>query len=53
MNRKKTGNSALADIAERKFWKQYMKAYEECLNATSTELRHGMLFPPTTKRMLG
>ena len=28
---------SLADIAERKFWKQYMKAYEECLGATSTE----------------
>ena len=27
---------SLADIAERKFWKQYMKAYEECLSATST-----------------
>jgi PPK2 family polyphosphate:nucleotide phosphotransferase len=27
---------SLADIAERKFWKQYMKAYEECLAATST-----------------
>jgi PPK2 family polyphosphate:nucleotide phosphotransferase len=26
----------LADIEERKFWKQYMKAYEECLRATST-----------------
>ena len=26
----------LADIAERKYWKQYMKAYEECLGATST-----------------
>jgi len=25
-----------ADIEERKFWKQYMKAYEECLSATST-----------------
>ena len=25
-----------ADIAERKFWKQYMKAYEQCLSATST-----------------
>ena len=24
------------DIAERKFWKQYMKAYEKCLGATST-----------------
>jgi len=25
-----------SDIAERNFWKQYMKAYEECLSATST-----------------
>jgi PPK2 family polyphosphate:nucleotide phosphotransferase len=27
---------SLADIEERKFWKQYMLAYEECLSATST-----------------
>jgi len=27
---------SLADIEERKFWKQYMKAYEKCLKATST-----------------
>lgn len=27
---------SLADIAERKFWKEYMQAYEECLSATST-----------------
>jgi PPK2 family polyphosphate:nucleotide phosphotransferase len=27
---------SLADIQERKFWKEYMKAYEECLSATST-----------------
>ena len=27
---------SLADIEERKFWKQYMKAYEDCLSATST-----------------
>ncbi len=25
-----------ADVEERKFWKHYMKAYEECLSATST-----------------
>ena len=25
-----------ADIKERKFWKDYMKAYEQCLGATST-----------------
>lgn len=28
---------SLADIEERKFWKQYMTAYEECLSATSTD----------------
>jgi PPK2 family polyphosphate:nucleotide phosphotransferase len=27
---------SLADIEERKFWKDYMKAYEECLSTTST-----------------
>ncbi|MES1998894.1 MAG: ADP-polyphosphate phosphotransferase [Pseudomonadota bacterium] len=28
---------SLADIEERKFWKQYMQAYEACLSATSTK----------------
>jgi len=27
---------SLADIHERKFWKRYMEAFEECLRATST-----------------
>ena len=27
---------SLADIHERKYWKQYVKAFEACLNATST-----------------
>ncbi len=27
---------SMADIQERKFWKDYIKAYEECLSATST-----------------
>ena len=27
---------SLADVEERKFWKQYMTAYEKCLGATST-----------------
>jgi polyphosphate kinase 2 (PPK2 family) len=27
---------SLADIHERKYWKHYMQAYEDCLNATST-----------------
>ena len=28
---------SLADVAERRFWSQYMRAYEECLGATSTK----------------
>jgi PPK2 family polyphosphate:nucleotide phosphotransferase len=28
---------SIYDIQERKLWKQYMKAYEQCLEATSTE----------------
>ena len=28
---------SMADIEERKFWKRYMKAFEACLSATSTE----------------
>jgi PPK2 family polyphosphate:nucleotide phosphotransferase len=27
---------SLADVEERRFWKSYMSAYEECLSATST-----------------
>ena len=27
---------SLADVEERKFWKRYISAYEECLSATST-----------------
>jgi len=27
---------SLADVEERKFWRRYMSAYEECLTATST-----------------
>jgi len=28
---------SLADVEERKFWKEYMHAYEQCLSETSTE----------------
>jgi PPK2 family polyphosphate:nucleotide phosphotransferase len=28
---------SMADVEERKFWKHYMKAFEECLAATSTK----------------
>ena len=44
----------LADIEERKLWKDYMEAYEACLSATSTDsTRPGMSFPPTTRKMPG
>ena len=33
----KSWKFSLADIEERKFWKQYMQAYEECLSSTSTK----------------
>jgi PPK2 family polyphosphate:nucleotide phosphotransferase len=36
-NPEKNWKFSLADIEERKFWKHYMKAYEECLSATSTK----------------
>src|ERR1700761_7757147 len=35
-NAYKNWKFSLADIEERKFWKRYMSAYEECLSATST-----------------
>jgi len=28
---------SLADIHERKFWKQYMEAFQDCINVTSTQ----------------
>jgi PPK2 family polyphosphate:nucleotide phosphotransferase len=33
---KKHWKFSLADVEERKFWKRYMSAFEECLSATST-----------------
>ena len=33
----KSWKFSLADIEERKFWMQYMQAYEECLGSTSTK----------------
>ncbi len=35
-NPEKNWKFSLADIQERKFWDQYMQAYEDCLTATST-----------------
>jgi PPK2 family polyphosphate:nucleotide phosphotransferase len=34
--REKNWKFSLDDMAERKFWKQYMEAYEDCLSVTST-----------------
>jgi polyphosphate kinase 2 (PPK2 family) len=41
---------SLADIAERKFWKQYMRAYEECLTATSTRHSPWYVVPADDKQ---
>jgi PPK2 family polyphosphate:nucleotide phosphotransferase len=40
---------SLADIEERKFWKQYMKAYEACLTATSTKIAPWYVVPADDK----
>jgi PPK2 family polyphosphate:nucleotide phosphotransferase len=40
---------SLADITERKFWNQYMKAYEECLGATSTKIAPWYVVPADDK----
>ena len=39
----------LADVAERKFWKDYMKAYAECLAATSTTEAAWQIVPADNK----
>lgn len=39
----------LTDIEERKFWKQYMKAYEDCLGATSTDEAPWYIVPADDK----
>jgi polyphosphate kinase 2 (PPK2 family) len=38
-----------ADIEERGYWKQYMKAYEECIQATSTTLAPWYIVPADDK----
>jgi PPK2 family polyphosphate:nucleotide phosphotransferase len=40
---------SLADIHERKFWKHYTKAYEECLHATSTHHAAWYIVPADDK----
>ena len=38
-----------ADVAERKFWNQYMTAYEDCLSATSTKTAPWHVVPADDK----
>jgi PPK2 family polyphosphate:nucleotide phosphotransferase len=40
---------SMADIEERQYWKQYMKAYEKCLGATSTRLAPWYVVPADDK----
>jgi PPK2 family polyphosphate:nucleotide phosphotransferase len=41
---------SLADVEERKFWKQYMRAYEKCLAATSSKHAPWYVVPADDKR---
>ncbi len=41
---------SLADIKERKYWKEYMQAYEACLSATSTETGPWYVVPADDKK---
>jgi PPK2 family polyphosphate:nucleotide phosphotransferase len=40
---------SLADIEERKFWNEYMQAYEACLSATSTKIAPWYVVPADDK----
>lgn len=39
-----------ADVEERKYWKQYMRAYEKCLGATSTQHAPWYVVPADDKQ---
>ncbi len=41
---------SVADIEERQFWTQYMEVYEDCLNATSTEIAPWHVVPADDKK---
>jgi len=41
---------SLADVEERKFWKEYMLAYEACLSATSTKIAPWYVVPADDKK---
>ena len=46
---KKNWKLSLADIRERKFWKDYVKAYEECISSTSTQHAPWYIVPADDK----
>ena len=48
-DREKNWKFSLADTTERKLWKQYMKAYEDCLSATSTRTAPWYVVPADDK----
>ena len=39
----------MADVEERSFWKDYMRAYEQCLSATSTQAAPWYIVPADDK----
>jgi PPK2 family polyphosphate:nucleotide phosphotransferase len=41
---------SFADIEERRFWRQYMQAYEACLGATSTRIAPWYVVPADDKK---
>ena len=41
---------SVADIEERKFWNQYMEAYEACLSSTSTKAAPWYVVPADDKK---
>ena len=41
---------SLADIEERQYWQQYMKAYESCLGASSTKASPWYVVPADSKK---
>jgi len=45
----KSWKFSFADIEERKYWKQYMQAYEDCLSATSTNAAPWYVVPADDK----
>ena len=48
-NPDKNWKLGMADIEERKYWKQYMSAYESCLAATSTDRAPWYIVPADDK----